>query len=214
MSHPDRSQFHADPSKLLDAMDQFAAQEDFLISIGSDKRRVATYVLEEHKPKILVELGGYVGYSAISFALIMKRLHGKNNSGVKVLSLEFEPRFAEIAREMIVMAGLPEVVTVVVGAASDSLRTMKADGRLKHIDMLFIDHGEGGIELYESDLKLSMELDLLRSNAIILADNVIRPGAPDYRKFVRSQPGFESKGVPCLIVPGDLEDEMEVTRVL
>jgi catechol O-methyltransferase len=58
------------------------------------------------------------------------------------------------------------------------------------------------------------ELDLLKKGAVIVADNVVRPGAPDYREMVRNHPGLKSEGVRGLIQPGDLEDELEITHVL
>lgn len=64
-----------------------------MISIDSDKTRDLTSLLVEEKPKALVELGGYAGYSAIFFADQMQR----HASDVHVWSLEFEPRFAKIA---------------------------------------------------------------------------------------------------------------------
>ncbi len=48
---------------------------------------------------------------------------------------------------------------------------------------------------------------------MIVADNVVRPGAPEYRELVRRHPGLKSDGVRGLIQPGDLEDELEVSYV-
>lgn len=184
-------------------MDDFACQQDFLINIGSDKARVVSDVIANEKPRVIVELGGYLGYSAILFAQQMLLQPCMKDHPPHVWSLEFEPAFAAIAQELIIIAGLSEYITTVTGAAASSLRAMHADGRLTKIDMLFIDHGEGGIELYELDLKICEELDLLAAGSCILADNVLRPGAPDYRRYVRSHPRFESEGLSCLIVPGE-----------
>lgn len=40
---------------------------------------------------------------------------------------------------------------------------------------------------------------------LVVADNVVTPGAPQYRAYVRQNPRFESWGVKGLIIPGDLE---------
>jgi catechol O-methyltransferase len=179
-------------------MDDFAAQHDFLINIGPDKVRAVTALLAEEKPRILVELGGYVGYSAIFFAAQMRQYGAE----VRVWSLEFDPTFAKIAEEFIEIAGLSDVVTVVTGAADASLRELKSEGKLDRIDLLFLDHVE---DLYEQDLKVAEELELLKPNSIVLADNVVKPGAPKYRNYVRSQARYTSWGIKALIVPGDLE---------
>jgi len=201
-------------------MDDFANHHEFLINVGSDKGRIVCDIIAEQRPRVLVELGGYVGYSAIMFADAMRRCVSANMTTeaadassssssspvIKFWSLESEPAFAEIARELVAIAGLEDVVTVVTGMAGESIRGMKADGRLEDgIDMLFIDHSEGGVELYEIDLRICEELGLLKSGACIVADNVLRPGAPRYREYVRGHKGWKSKGVKGLIMPGEFE---------
>ena len=190
------------PSRVLQAMDEFAYQQDILINIGSDKGRIVTNLLVEKKTKVIVELGGYVGYSAILCADTMRKVR-PDGPDSHVWSLEFEPRFANIAKELIALVGLEELVTVVTGPADESMRKLKTQGKLDRIDFLFLDHIE---DLYEQDLKVAMyELKLLGRGACILADNVLLPGAPEYRKYVRDHMGLSSKGLKGLILPGEAE---------
>jgi len=127
---------------------------------------------------------------------------GDNKKNLQVWSLEMSPDFAAIARKLIEIAGLSDLVTVVVGSAEESLRKLKEEGNVTGVDMLFLDHAE---ELYVSDFSVCEELGLLKKGAVIVADNVVRPGAPEYRGLVRSHPRIESEGVRGLIQPGDLE---------
>ena len=113
-----------------------------------------------------------------------------------------DPKCAGIARELIELAGCSDIVTVVEGAAEESLRKMKADGTLTQLDMVFLDHVE---DLYVADFKVCEELGLLKEGVVIVADNVVRPGAPEYRKFVREHPRLTSTGVRGLIQPGNFE---------
>ncbi|WPH05086.1 S-adenosyl-L-methionine-dependent methyltransferase [Acrodontium crateriforme] len=207
IKRPESADLKNNPAKILEAMDHFSAQEDFLISIGSDKARLINELLKEEDPKIIVELGGYLGYSAILFGDYLK----KTKSNGHVWSLEFEPEFAEIMKGLIAFAGLSDFVTVVIGAADESIRKLKADGKVNHIDWLFLDHVE---DLYEQDLKNTMNLGLLQKGAVIVADNVLRPGAPAYREYVRSEPKFQSHAVEGLIMPGEFTDELEISKVL
>jgi catechol O-methyltransferase len=149
-----------------------------------------------------VELGGYLGYSAILFADAMRRENPSSQDELKIWSLEMSTEFAEIARKLIELAGLSEIVTVVIGPAEESLRKLKGEGKLTGLDMLFLDHAE---ELYVTDFKVCEELRLLRKGAVVVADNVVRPGAPEYRELARGHPGLKSEGVRGLIQPGDLE---------
>jgi catechol O-methyltransferase len=97
---------------------------------------------------VVVELGGYLGYSAILFADSMRQSALSEKNKLQVWSLEMSPEFAVIAEKLIDIARLSDLVTVVVGPAEESLRKLKADGKLAVVDMLFLDHAE---ELYASD---------------------------------------------------------------
>jgi catechol O-methyltransferase len=189
------------PTKILEAIDEFAAKEDFLINIGEHKGQIVADIIASEKPKIFVELGGYLGYSAIFFADAMRK-YESTDAKLQYWSLEFDPLFASIAMNLVDLAGLSNIVKVVVGAADDSLRRLNAEGELKCLDMLFLDHVE---DLYHADFLVCESLGLLRAGSTIIADNVVRPGAPEYRKFVRSHPGLESKGIKGLIMPGEFE---------
>jgi catechol O-methyltransferase len=189
------------PSKILEVIDEFAGNEDFLINIGEHKGKIVTEIIASEKPGIFVELGGYIGYSAILFADEMRK-YASADVKLQYWSLEFSPLFASIAMNLIDLAGLSDIVKVVVGSADDSLKRLQAEGKLKSIDMLFLDHVE---KLYDSDFRVAESLGLLKGGSTIIADNVVRPGAPEYRKFVRSHPGLESRGIKGLIMPGAFE---------
>jgi len=188
-AHPGLSQMRGSPAQVLAAIDEFAAEQDFLINVGEDKGGIVAGLIAREKPKVFVELGGYVGYSAILFGDAMRKA---------------------VAMALVDLAGLGDVVKVVVGPADESLRRLHAEGQLQTVDVLFLDHVE---DLYESDLKVCESLGLLKPGALVVADNVVRPGAPEYRKYVRSHPGLDSHGVRGLIMPGAFEDELEVSRV-
>ena len=156
-----------------------------------------------------MELGGYLGYSAISFGQAMRDAAaavtengGEQEKGLRYWSLEADPLFASIAMNLVELAGLSEVVKVVVGPAEASLKRLCKEGRVEGVDMLFLDHLE---ELYVSDLKVCEELGVLRTGAMVVADNVVRPGAPEYREYVRSSARMESRGIRGLIMPGEFE---------
>lgn len=189
------------PSKILSAIDEFSATRDFLISIGGHKSKILSDLVAKEHPQTVVELGGYLGYSAILFADVMRR-NSKPDQQLRVWSLEMSTEFAAIARELIMLAGLSDIITVVTGPAEESLRKMHKEGTLTNVDFLFLDHVE---DLYVPDFKVCEELGLLRQGAVIAADNVVRPGAPEYRTMVRNHPRLQSTGVLGLIQPGDLE---------
>jgi catechol O-methyltransferase len=201
-SYPALDELRGSPSGVLRVIDEFAAQQDFLINIGPDKSEKVQRIIREAKPTTFVELGGYVGYSAISFAEAMRRVHGDTKQDLRLWSLEFDPLVASIAMNFIELAGLSDIVKVVVGSAADSINRLQAEKKLTTIDFLFLDHVE---DLYVADLKVCENLSLLKPGSMIVADNVVRPGAPQYREYVRQHIGMESWGVKGLIIPGDFE---------
>ncbi|KAJ5171121.1 S-adenosyl-L-methionine-dependent methyltransferase [Penicillium coprophilum] len=208
-NHHALEKLRGSPPAILDVIDEFAAQEKFLINIGPDKAEKVREIVQQGKPTVLVELGGYIGYSAIYFGEAMRQAQGTQKD-LRLWSLEFDPLIASIAMNLIDLAGLSDIVKVVVGSASDSLKRLHAKKELIAIDLLFLDHVE---DLYVADLKICEDLGLLKPSALVLADNVLRPGAPQYREYVRHHANMESWAVKGLIVPGDFEDELEVSRV-
>lgn len=171
-----------------------------MISIGSDKKRIIEDLIKEYKPRVMVEFGGYVGYSAIAFGSAMQRT--RPGEKIEVWSLEFNPLYAAIAMAIVDLAGMSDVVKIVIGSAADSMKRLKTEGKLDRIDLLFVDHVE---DLYMSDVKTCESLGLLKSGSVVAADNVVRPGAPEYVKFMRAHAGFTSRGEKGLIMPGGFE---------
>ena len=103
--------------------------------------------------------------------------------GKRYFSLERNPEFAAVIMSLVDLAGLSDVVKVVVGSSADSIKRLHANGELKQIDLMFLDHYKPA---YTSDLKLCEHLKLVVPGTVLAADNVIRPGNPPYLDYVRS----------------------------
>ncbi|OBI14978.1 O-methyltransferase [Mycobacterium sp. E2497] len=108
----------------------------------------------------ILEIGTLGGYSTIWLA------RGAGPQG-RVVTLEYEPRHAEVARANLERAGLADRVDVIVGAALDTLPTV--DGG--PFDLVFIDADKENYVAY-----LDWAVRLARPGALIVADNVIREG--------------------------------------
>ena len=83
------------------------------------------------------------------------------------------------------LAGLRDVVRVIIGPSDASLKRLHESGTLRHINLLFLDHYKPA---YTSDLKLCEALGLIGPGAVLAADNVIKPGNPQYLEYVRASP--------------------------
>ncbi|CAN9211118.1 unnamed protein product [Alternaria alternata] len=160
------------PGAILSAIDEWSAKNKILMTIGQERGDLILDVISSDKPKVMVELGGYVGYSAIKFGQALR-----NVGGQRYLSLEASPEYAEIARSFIRLAGLDDVVQVIVGPSSGSLVDLATSDPPVKIDVLFIDHAAS---LYEQDLKLAETHSLLSMQAVVIADNILDTEANTY----------------------------------
>lgn len=88
------------------------------------------------------------------------------------------------------LAGLSDVVKVIVGSSDESIARLTSSGQLKHIDLMFLDHYKPA---YTTDLKLCEELGLITKGSVLAADNVIKPGNPPYLEYVRSSVDEKTK---------------------
>lgn len=108
----------------------------------------------------ILEIGTLGGFSTIWLA------RGAGPQG-RVVTLEYEPRHAEVARVNLQRAGVAERVEVIVGAALDTLPTLNG----APFDLVFIDADKENYPAY-----LEWAVRLARPGALIVADNVIRQG--------------------------------------
>jgi catechol O-methyltransferase len=146
------------------------------MNVGEDKGKIVTNIIRERKPKVMLELGGYCGYSTILFGDAVR------DGGGKYFSLERSLKFAENIRTLVEFAGLKDVVAIAVGPSNEGIQQLY-DGGLRNIDMMFLDHYKPA---YTTDLKLCETLGMISKGTVLAADNVISPGNPPYLKYIRS----------------------------
>ncbi|KAL4874328.1 hypothetical protein BJY04DRAFT_212166 [Aspergillus karnatakaensis] len=176
-SHPKLEEIRGSPTKVLATIDEYARTTKYLMNVGADKGLIVSKLIAEVKPKVMVELGGYIGYSCLLFADAVRKAGGS-----RYYSLEMNPEFAAVIMSLADLAGLSDIVKVVVGPSDASIARLHSQGFLTHIDLLFLDHYKPA---YTTDLKLCEELRLITPGSVLAADNVIKPGNPPYLEYVR-----------------------------
>jgi predicted O-methyltransferase YrrM len=112
----------------------------------------------------ILEIGTLGGYSTIWMARALP-------AGGQLISLEADPRHADIARANIGQAGLSRLVTVRVGPALDTLPQLASEQR-GPFDLFFIDADKVSTPQY-----FTWALMLSRPGSLIVVDNVVRDGA-------------------------------------
>jgi predicted O-methyltransferase YrrM len=115
------------------------------------------------KARRVLELGTLGGYSTMWLA------RGLPSDG-RIVTLELEPRHAEVARANLKRGGLLERVELRVGPATEHLRALVAEGA-PPFDLIFIDADKAGYPEY-----LDWSLKLSQPGTILVGDNVVREG--------------------------------------
>ena len=113
----------------------------------------------------VLEIGTLGGYSTIWLA----RALPPAAEGGRLVTLEYEPKHAEVARANLARAGLADRVEVIVGPALQSLPELTAS---EPFDFIFIDADKTNYPGY-----FDWSLKLSRPGTVIVADNIVRKGA-------------------------------------
>lgn len=133
-------------------------------SITPAQGKLLQLLAQAQGARSILEIGTLGGYSTIWLARAVP------DSG-RVVTLELDPRYAEVAQANIASAGLAERVELRVGPALESLAELHAEGA-GPFDLVFIDADKQNNPGY-----LDWSLKLCRRGSLIVADNVVRAGA-------------------------------------
>jgi predicted O-methyltransferase YrrM len=133
------------------------------ISVAPNEGRLLMLLAQLCGARNILEIGTLGGYSTIWLA------RGMVSEG-SLITLEANPKHAEIARLNIARAGFTDRVEVRVGPARDTLSQLASEGR-RPFDLIFIDADKESYPEY-----LAWSIKLSRPGTLIIADNVIRDG--------------------------------------
>ncbi|HZE19981.1 MAG TPA: O-methyltransferase [Candidatus Angelobacter sp.] len=112
----------------------------------------------------ILEIGTLGGYSTIWLSRALP-------PDGRLITLELDPRHAEVAGANIARAGLSDKVEIRVGPAIQSLPKIAAENH-GHFDLIFIDADKATIPEY-----FTWSLKMSRPGTLIIVDNVVRGGA-------------------------------------
>ncbi len=169
------------------------------INVSPNEGRLLYILAKLCGAKKMLEIGTLGGFSTINLARALP-------DGGKLLSLEYSPKHADVARANIEHAGLSGKVEVRVGAGLDLLPQIEANGE-GPFDLFFIDADK---ENYPGYMEWAIRLS--HPGSIILSDNLIRNGvvispSPDdtsatvisrYNRELTSNPRLETVILPII----------------
>jgi predicted O-methyltransferase YrrM len=129
------------------------------ISVTPSQGKLLHLLVRLHGARKVLEIGTLAGYSTIWMARALPL-------GGKLISLEYQPKHAEIARSNIERAGVSDLVEVRVGEALKTLPMLEGP-----FDLVFIDADkQNNADYFQWALRLS------RPGSVIIVDNVVREG--------------------------------------
>jgi predicted O-methyltransferase YrrM len=134
------------------------------ISVSPNQGKLLHLLARVQGARHILEIGTLGGYSTIWLARALPE-------GGRLVTLEADPKHAEVARANIARAGLANRVDLRLGLALETLPQLASEG-LGPFDLVFIDADKVNTADY-----FAWALKLTRQGSLIIVDNVVRKGA-------------------------------------
>lgn len=131
------------------------------IQINPIQGKLLQVFASANRSRKILEIGSLAGYSGIWLARALP-------ADGRLISLEIEPKHAEVIRASFARAGVADRTEVRVGNALELLPTLQNEAPF---DLIFIDADKAGYPHY-----LEWAIKLSRSGSVIIADNCVREG--------------------------------------
>jgi len=151
----------------------------------------------------ILEIGTYWGYSALRMALA--------KPGARIVSLEVDPAHLVIARNGVAFAGMSHSIDTWTGHSKDLLPRL-SETYLEDLETifctLFLDERGSG---FGEDLHTIEGLGLLAPDAAVIADNVLKPGAPSFLWLLCKSGAYTTQIISLQEFAMDSEDWMSVS---
>ncbi|HVN11578.1 MAG TPA: O-methyltransferase [Kineosporiaceae bacterium] len=151
------------------------------IAVSGPQGKLLSILARAIGARRILEIGTLGGYSTIWLARALA-------PGGRLISLEYSPRHAEVARANLARARLSDVVDVRVGKALETL-PMLAAAQADPFDLVFVDADKAPYAQY-----LDWAIRLTRPGALIVVDNVVRGG-----RILHPDPDADAAGVRAFL---------------
>jgi predicted O-methyltransferase YrrM len=134
------------------------------INVSPNQGKLLHLIARLHGARMVLEIGTLGGYSTIWLARALP-------ADGRVITLEFDPKHADVARANFARAGLERMIELRLGRALETLPQIAAERR-GPFDLVFIDADKVSTAEY-----FDWALKLTRRGSVIIIDNVVRKGA-------------------------------------
>ena len=219
LMHVRNSNLNNGTEGVLMAIDDFCIKRHWMMHVGPEKGLLLKQFLRDAMNQkasanangasfVAVELGTYCGYSSILMASEFRA--SSTSLNCHWYTTEIERSYATIAREMIQLGKMDDIVSVhqitfdghdtnVVEVVRDALKGDDSARVQPMIDFLFIDHDK---DAYTQDLRKFEQSGLIGKGTTVVADNVIFAGIQDYIDYAQEKQieGIVwTRTIPCCV---------------
>lgn len=163
-----RRSTHPEPELLQELVERTHAEmESPQMLTGRLEGRLLALLVQIHRPRLVVEVGMFTGYSALSMA------EGLPEDG-RILTCEIDPEAARVAQETFDRSPHGHKIEIRMGPALATIRSLD-----ETIDFSFIDADKVGYpEYYEALLERTRPGGLILMDNMLMAGRVLDPQEP------------------------------------
>ena len=142
---------------------------------GEVEGRLLEFLVFLAQPRLVLEIGTYSGYSALSMAQVLP-------AGGRIVTCELDPERVQFAERHIADAGFGERIEVRQGPALETISAL--DGPF---DLVFVDADKAGyLDYYESVLPKLSERGLIVADNVLWSGRVAVPASDDDSESTRA----------------------------
>ena len=131
---------------------------------GQVQGRLLAFISKMLRPKRILELGTYTGYSALCLA------EGLTEDG-ELITIEHNDELEETIRKNLALSPLGKKIKLIIGDAVEVVSSQQSEVRGQQFDLVFIDADKREYCAY-----LDAVTDLVRNDGWIIADNTLWDG--------------------------------------
>ena len=189
-----------DPVSLFKTIDNFCKEEkNWLMNIGPEKGALVDKIIKDKAPKTFLELGTYIGYSAVRFSQFLQE-------GGTYVTIDVNPSTTEKAKKISEHAGITNIDFRLNGLQGnlENLKKSFPSG----FDIVFLDHVKS---LYVSDLNILEKAGLVRKGTMIISDNLLIPGCPEMFEYMKDNAHYTTQYYDSVVEYTDIKDTFGVS---
>lgn len=135
------------------------------MQIAPEQGQFMAFLVEATASRRILEIGTFTGYSTLSMATAMP-------PGGHIDACDLNPETTSVARRYWSEAGVSAMITLHLGPALDTIRSLRATGHDGQYDMIFVDADKENYDAYYEH-----GLQLVRPGGIMMFDNTLWSGS-------------------------------------